>query len=85
MKKRLYISLNDYGKTFKFTETPIYAVDNWSSDMISIVTPINENAWYNWTELSGDKLDFWKSKWNETQKKMGYYKYEQIMKCKEKL
>ena len=84
-KGREYISLKDYGKAFKFTETPKYAVDNWSEDMISIVTPENDEAWTDWKDLSGSKLEFWKNRWNKDQKTLPDYKYQQIMRSKNKI
>jgi hypothetical protein len=51
----------------------------WNPDLVSVVTPENESAWDMWEELSPKKLLKWKDRWDEVQKTLGDYKYNQIV------
>ena len=82
-KKRLYIDWDkNYGKSFKLVYTPEGAQSGveWTPDLISIVTPENTNAWYEWEELPMEKLMGWKEKWDDIQKtSLAVHKYNQIV------
>jgi len=80
--KKYYIDWDkNYGKSFKLVYTPEGAQSGveWTPDLISIVTPENTNAWYEWEELSDEKLDMWKENWDNIQKTLGNHKYNQII------
>ena len=82
-KERLYIDWDkNYGKSFKLVYTPEGAQSGveWTPDLISIVTPENTNAWYEWEELPMEKLMGWKEKWDGIQKTaLAVHKYKQIV------
>jgi hypothetical protein len=80
--ERLYIDWDEnYGKSFKIVHTPEGAQSGmeWNPDLVSVVTPENESAWDMWEELSPKKLLKWKDRWDEVQKTLGDYKYNQIV------
>jgi hypothetical protein len=80
--ERLYIDWDEnYGKSFKIVHTPEGAQSGmeWNPDLVSVVTPENESAWDMWEELSPQKLLKWKDRWDEVQKTLGDYKYNQII------
>jgi hypothetical protein len=81
-KERLYIDWDEnYGNSFKIVHTPEGAQTGgeWNPDLISIVTPENTNAWYEWEELPEEKLMGWKENWDGIQKGLGTHKYNQIV------
>jgi len=81
-EQRLYIDWDEnYGNSFKIVYTPEGAQtgDEWNPNLISIVTPENTNAWYEWEELSPKKLSKWKDRWDDIQKSLGDHKYNQIV------
>ena len=81
-EERLYIDWDEnYGKSFKIVHTPEGAQSGveWNPDLVSVVTPENTSAWYEWEELSPKKLLKWKDRWDEVQKTLGDYKYNQII------
>ncbi len=83
-EERLYIDWNEnYGNSFKIVHTPEGAQTGgeWNPDLISIVTPENTNAWYEWEELPEEKLMGWKENWDGIQKGLGDHKYNQIVRC----
>jgi len=71
----------NYGKSFKLVHTPEGAQSGveWNPSIISVVTPENKRAWYTWKELSPKKLLKWKENWDDVQKSLGIYKYNQIV------
>jgi hypothetical protein len=71
----------NYGKSFKVVHTPEGAQTGgeWNPDLISIVTPENSNAWYEWEELPEEKLMGWKENLDGIQKGLGVHKYNQII------
>ncbi|MGA1048581.1 MAG: hypothetical protein ACO3UU_11240 [Minisyncoccia bacterium] len=80
--ERLYIDWDEnYGNSFKIVHTPEGAQTGgeWNPDLISIVTPENTNAWYEWEELPEEKLMGWKENWDTIQKGLGDHKYNQIV------
>jgi len=80
--ERLYIDWDEnYGKSFKIVHTPegTQSGMKWNPDLVSVVTPENESAWYEWEELSPKKLLKWKDRWDEVQKTLGDHKYNQII------
>jgi hypothetical protein len=80
--ERLYIDWDEnYGNSFKIVHTPEGAQTGgeWNPDLISIVTPENTNAWYEWEELPEEKLIGWKENWDKIQKGLGDHKYNQIV------
>ena len=80
--EKYYISWDEnYGKSFKLVKTPYGAQSGgkWEPNLVSIVTPENTNAWYEWEELSDEKLDMWKENWDNIQKTLGNHKYNQII------
>lgn len=80
--EKYYISWDEnYGKSFKLVKTPYGAQSGgkWKPNLVSIVTPENTNAWYEWEELSDEKLDMWKENWDNIQKTLGNHKYNQII------
>jgi len=80
--EKYYISWDEnYGKSFKLVKTPYGAQSGgkWEPNLVSIVTPENTNAWYEWEELSDEKLNIWKENWNNIKKTLGNYKYNQII------
>jgi len=80
--ERLYIDWDkNYGKSFKVVHTPEGSQSGieWNPDLVSVVTPENTSAWYEWEELSPKKLLKWKDRWDEVQKTLGDYKYNQII------
>ena len=80
--EKYYISWDkNYGKSFKLVKTPYGAQSGgkWEPNLVSIVTPENTNAWYEWEELSDEKLDMWKENWDNIQKTLGNHKYNQII------
>ncbi len=80
--ERLYIDWDkNYGKSFKLVHTPEGAQIGveWNPDLVSVVTPENTSAWDEWEELSPKKLLKWKDRWDEVQKTLGDYKYNQII------
>ena len=80
--ERIYIDWDEnYGKSFKIVHTPEGAQSGmeWNPDLVSVVTPENTSAWYEWEELSPKKLLKWKDRWDEVQKTLGDYKYNQII------
>jgi len=82
MGEKYYISWDEnYGKSFKLVKTPYGAQSGgkWEPNLVSIVTPENTNAWYEWEELSDEKLDMWKENWDNIQKTLGNHKYNQII------
>ena len=82
MGEKYYISWDEnYGKSFKLVKTPYGAQSGgkWKPNLVSIVTPENTNAWYEWEELSDEKLNMWKENWNNIQKTLGNHKYNQII------
>jgi len=82
MGEKYYISWDEnYGKSFKLVKTPYGAQSGgkWEPNLVSIVTPENTNAWYEWEELSDEKLDMWKENWDNVQKTLGNHKYNQII------
>lgn len=82
MGEKYYISWDEnYGKSFKLVKTPYGAQSGgkWEPNLVSIVTPENTNAWYEWEELSDEKLDMWKKNWDNIQKTLGNHKYNQII------
>ena len=76
---------SNYGKTFRIVHTPEGATENWNPDLISVVTPENSNAWFEWVELPEEKLTRFKKNWDEIQKTLPNYKYEQIIRSRNKL
>ena len=81
-EERLYIDWDEnYGNSFKIVHTPEGAQTGgeWNPDLISIVTPENTNAWYEWEELPEEKLIGWKENWDRIQKGLGDHKYKQIV------
>jgi len=81
--EKYYIDWDEnYGKSFKLVHTPEGAQSGveWTPDLISIVTPENTNAWYEWEELPVEKLMRWKGNWNDIQKTaLAVHKYNQIV------
>jgi len=80
--ERLYIDWDEnYGNSFKIVHTPegTQTGGEWNPDLISIVTPENTNAWYEWEELPEEKLIGWKENWDGIQKGLGVHKYNQII------
>ena len=80
--ERSYIDWDEnYGKSFKIVHTPEGAQTGgeWNPDLVSIVTPENTNAWYEWEELPEEKLIGWKENWDKIQKGLGDHKYNQIV------
>jgi hypothetical protein len=80
--ERLYIDWDEnHGNSFKIVHTPEGAQTGgeWNPDLISIVTPENTNAWYEWEELPEEKLIGWKENWDKIQKGLGDHKYNQIV------
>ena len=72
----------NYGKSFKLVHTPEGAQSGveWTPDLISIVTPENTDAWYEWEELPEEKLMGWKENWDNIQKTtLAVHKYNQIV------
>jgi hypothetical protein len=71
----------NYGKSFKIVHTPEGAQNGvkWDPNMVSVITPENGEAWDVWIELSPKKLLKWKDSWNDIQKSLGVYKYNQIV------
>jgi hypothetical protein len=71
----------NYGKSFKIVHTPEGAQNGvkWDPNMVSVITPENGKAWNIWIELSPKKLLKWKDSWNDIQKSLGAYKYNQIV------
>jgi hypothetical protein len=82
-EERLYIDWDEnYGNSFKIVHTPEGAQTGgeWNPDLISIVTPENTNAWYEWEELPEEKLMGWKGNWDNIQKTaLAVHKYNQIV------
>jgi hypothetical protein len=86
--KRAFIDWDsNYGKCFKVVSTPKGAESggNWDKDLISIVTPENGDAWGRWTEVPFNILNNWKSNWKNIQKSLADYKYNQILRCLQKM
>jgi hypothetical protein len=86
--KRAFIDWDsNYGKCFKVVSTPRGAESggNWDKDLISIVTPENGDAWHKWVEVPFNILNNWKSNWGNIQKSLGDYKYNQILRCLQKM
>jgi hypothetical protein len=80
--KMYYIDWDEnYGKSFKIVHTPEGAQNGveWNPNMVSVITPENGKAWNMWVELSPKKLLKWKDSWNDIQKSLGVYKYNQIV------
>ena len=80
--EKYYIDWDEnYGNSFKLVHTPEGAQTGgeWNPDLISIVTPENTNAWYEWEELPEEKLMGWKENWDGIQKGLGVHKYNQII------
>ena len=72
----------NYGKSFKLVHTPegTQSGVEWTPDLISIVTPENTDAWYEWEELPEEKLMGWKENWDNIQKTtLAVHKYNQIV------
>jgi len=68
----------NYGKRFKFVRTPKGTqVPPTSNETISLVTPANGDAW-NWEEITGDQLDYFRKNWSKIQKTIGAHKRIQI-------
>jgi hypothetical protein len=86
MKKHISWGHN-YGKTFKIVKTPEGRQEGgeWSPDLVSVVTPENGDAWTDWEELDPVRLKSWKNNWNQIQKNLGDYKYNQIIRSQERL
>jgi len=79
---------SNYGKTFKIVHTPKGRQSTgatWTPDLVSVVTPENEDAWTSWKEVPSTLLTQWKSKWNQIQKSLGQHKYDQIIRSQHKL
>ena len=80
--EKYYIDWDEnYGKTFKVVKTPEgrQSGGEWNSNLISVVTPENGDAWFEWEEVSEDILNNWKDNWNNIQKSLGVHKYNQIV------
>jgi hypothetical protein len=80
--KMYYIDWDEnYGKSFKIVHTPEGTQNGveWNPNMVSVITPENGKAWNMWVELSPKKLLKWKDSWNDIQKSLGVYKYNQIV------
>jgi len=81
--EKYYIDWDEnYGNSFKLVHTPEGAQTGgeWNPDLISIVTPENTNAWYEWEELPEEKLMGWKENWDNIQKTaLAVHKYNQIV------
>ncbi len=81
--EKYYIDWDDnYGISFKIVHTPEGAQSGveWNPDLVSIVTPENTNAWFEWEELPEKKLIRWKRNWDDIQKTaLATHKYNQIV------
>ena len=78
---------SNYGKTFKIVHTPEgrqSAGTTWSSDLVSVVTPENGDAWTAWKEVSPQLLAQWKNNWNNIQQSLAQHKYDQIIRSQGK-
>jgi hypothetical protein len=64
-----------YGKTFKLVKTPEgrQLGREWSPDLVSVVTPENNDAWTDWEELEHEKLQRLKAYWGGDVKTFGPY------------
>lgn len=83
---RLHIDWeSNWDKTFKITVTPEGAADKKVPEgTVSIVTPLNGDAWTQWPEADHEIIENFRKNWSSIQKKLADYKYKQIIRSMEK-
>ena len=76
----------NYGKAFKFVKTPSGARTNLNGQTIgdeegtvSMVTPMNGDAWSKWEEADESTKSKFKKNWGNTWDNAGGYKQKQVL------
>lgn len=78
MRKDPYNWKMNYGKTFKFANTPVgKQIPPTDEPTVSLVTPANNDAW-NWPELKGKQKRGFRKNWKSIKKDIPKYKRIQI-------
>tara|TARA_Y100000034_G_scaffold68266_1_gene82405 strand:+ start:75 stop:389 length:315 start_codon:yes stop_codon:yes gene_type:complete len=78
----------EYGKAFRYVYTPTDKESNPDGGSISIVTPENEDAWFDWEPLSVSDALMMRSRWmyakkgNTLEEHIAPHKAEQILRAR---